>query len=73
VLSTHYPGSGAACLLQEDILASLSQLVITEPGSRYVAIFNLSIVVTYDLFCQASPGNAHGHSAYHSGQGGQVG
>ena len=36
VLSTHYPGSGAACLLQEDILASLSQLVITEPGSRLV-------------------------------------
>merc|ERR1719318_2480996 len=36
VLSTHYPGSGAACMLQEDILASMSQLVITEPGSRLV-------------------------------------
>merc|ERR1719508_156457 len=36
VLVTHYPGSGAACLLQEDILSSLSQLVITEAGSRLV-------------------------------------
>merc|ERR1712096_577936 len=36
VLVTHYPGSGAACLLQEDILASLSQLIITEAGSRLV-------------------------------------
>merc|ERR1719186_1621934 len=36
VLTTHYPGSGAACLLQEDILASLPQLVITEAGSRLV-------------------------------------
>ena len=39
VLSTHYPGSGAACLLQEDILASLSQLVVTEQGSRLVTYF----------------------------------
>jgi len=36
VLTTHYPGSGAACLLQEDILASLPQLVTTEAGSRLV-------------------------------------
>eukprot|EP00092_Neocalanus_flemingeri_P018265 GFUD01019766.1.p1 GENE.GFUD01019766.1~~GFUD01019766.1.p1 ORF type:complete len:775 (+),score=242.89 GFUD01019766.1:32-2326(+) len=36
VLSTHYPGSGAACLLQEDILSSLPQLVTTEAGSRLV-------------------------------------
>jgi hypothetical protein len=33
-LSTHHPGAGAACLLQEYILARLSQLVITEPGIR---------------------------------------
>jgi len=38
VLSTHYPGSAAACLLQEDILSNLSQLVITEPGSRLVQV-----------------------------------
>ena len=36
ILSTHYPGSSASCLLQEDILGSLAQLVITEPGSRCV-------------------------------------
>ena len=34
ILSTHYPGSAATCLLQEDMLASLAQLVITQPGSR---------------------------------------
>merc|ERR1719508_236231 len=36
VLTTHYPGSGAACLLQEEILASLPQLVTSEAGSRLV-------------------------------------
>ena len=36
VLSTHYPGSVAACLLQEDILTSLIELVVGEPESRLV-------------------------------------
>merc|ERR1712179_895278 len=36
VLSTHYPGSATTCLLQEDILANMAQLVITEPGSRLI-------------------------------------
>jgi len=36
ILSTHYPGSATSCLLQEDILANMTQLVITEPGSRLI-------------------------------------
>merc|ERR1719369_1414649 len=36
ILSTHYPGSATTCLLQEDILANITQLVITEPGSRLI-------------------------------------
>merc|ERR1711942_85631 len=36
ILCTHYPGSATTCLLQEDILANIAQLIITEPGSRYV-------------------------------------
>jgi len=36
ILSTHYPGSATTCLLQEDILANIAQLVITEPGSRLI-------------------------------------
>merc|ERR1719289_113869 len=36
ILSTHYPGSATTCLLQEDILANMAQLVITEPGSRLI-------------------------------------
>merc|ERR1719318_2437237 len=36
VLSTHYSGSGAACMLQEDILASLSQLGHYRAGEQQI-------------------------------------
>jgi len=36
ILNTHYPGAPTTCLLQEDILANMAQLVVTEPGSRLI-------------------------------------
>jgi len=36
ILCTHYPGSAVTCLLLEDILANMAQVVTTEPGSRLV-------------------------------------
>merc|ERR1711942_618627 len=38
ILCTHYPGSATTCLLQEDILANIAQLIITEPGSRLIQV-----------------------------------
>ena len=47
ILCTHYPGSATTCLLQEDILANIAQLIITEPGSRYVIkVFFLLLYLT---------------------------
>ena len=39
ILCTHYPGSAVTCLLLEDILANMAQVVTTEPGSRYVEYY----------------------------------
>ena len=35
ILATHFPTHGYTCILQEEIFINLSQIIITEPGSRY--------------------------------------
>merc|ERR1719420_1410612 len=46
ILCTHYPGSATTCLLQEDILANIAQLIITEPGSRLIQDNKKVVIVT---------------------------